>query len=347
MPGGSYLRFQHAGEKALHEKRYKSAIAAFDHAFTQASTNPKNDCDVLNTILDLRVETHIMLKDPNAALKDAQTMVRNDRGDPRGYLRCGQLRRREIDYEGAQKWYDQGLKHVSKTNQYYASLESMRLKTAGKLSGAEALTSRFRDPFAVLPMDIIHMLWQYLDFQQAVTSLRVSKGWRDTLLAIPSVWKVLDLVGVQKRISLMHVKACIPRLQTPPTKIRLVKLAGPAVAYLQPYFERWTNIEHLHLNTELGLASRHAWTLPSGIRSLRLGQQCSVTPECVDGILRHFDMLQQARFDAITEHSTRGITYSVHKEPAEILPELRHLVLRASKCIMRALDLTPVSKIGR
>ena len=347
MPRGSYLRFQQAGEKALQEKRFKTAKTAFDNALVQTSRNPKNDSGVLNSILDLRVEVQIRLKESNAALRDAQTMIRNDRGDPRGYLRCGQLCRWKNDYEGAQKWYDQGLKHVSKTNQYYATLESMSLKTAGKLGAA--LKSKFRDPLVVLPMEIVHLLWEYLGFRQAVACLRVSRIWRDILLAIPSIWKTLDLVGAQKNVTLIHAKACIRRLQTSPTTVRLDKLTGPAMTYVQPYIELWKTIEHFSINIGPLTESGCSWALPSAIKSLHLGQQWPVSVYLVDNILRRFDILQNARFDHVVksfQQSNQSPAQSLiaYEAPQlqhrnRILPELTHLVVSAKQSSNSEFDL--------
>ena len=330
-----YVRFQEAGEQALQEKQFNAAKISFDQALSRAFQDPKNDSNVLNTILDLRSEAQLKLKDVDAALKDAQTMIRHDRGDPRGYLRCGQLCRLKHDYNEAQKWYRQGLKHGLKTNQHYASLELMSSKIAGK--AGEVPRSRFQDPLVILPMDIIHMISEYLDLRQATICLRVCKLWQNTLLSIPSLWKTLDLLGVRKVITLTNVRACIRRLQNSPTTVRLDKLTVAAVSYSRPYIDRWKAIEHLSINL-LGLSDlNYSGTLPSTIRSLHLGERCPIYSDVVDDILHCYDKLQEARFDAVlarypppeSSNTTTENFRSLHRKTT--LPELTHLVLNAGR----------------
>jgi hypothetical protein len=332
MSQTSYVRFQKAGEEALQEKRFKTAKVAFDQALSRASQDPRNDSKILNTILDFRLEAQLRLKDVDAALKDAQTMIRHDRGDPRGYLRCGQLCRLRSDYTAAQKWYRQGLKHGSRTDQHYASLEMMMSsKTIGKAGGAAQ--RRFRDPFVVLPMDIIHMISEYLDLWQATTCLRVSKLWQNILLAIPSIWKTLDLLGTRRDVSLTNARACIRRLQNPPTTVRLDKLKVGAASYLRPYIERWKNIEHLTIKVPGLVSLGSTWSLPAAVKSLDVGEKCPIYFSVVDEILRCCEMLQEARFDAVRIGSPRAESSAAtaqsyqHSNRKKILPGLTHLVL--------------------
>lgn len=333
MTQASYVRFQEAGKQALQEKRFQSAKIAFDQAIARALHDPKNGSNIVNTLLDLRVEAQLKLEHVDAALKDALTMIRHDRGDARGYLRCGQLCRLKYDYKAAQKWYNQGLKHTSKSNQHYASLELMSSKTTSRLR--RAAESRFRDPFLVLPMDIIHMISEHLHLRQAITCLRVSKLWRDHLLAIPSIWKNLDLQGTRKEVTLTNVRACIRRLQNPPTTVRLDKLTDAAVSYLRPYIDRWKAIEHLSINLPDSFDLNYSWTLPIAIKSLHVGERCPVYTSVVDDIIHFHDSLNSARFDAILNGLPRREPSTNFKEHYRLehrkatLPELSHLVLIA------------------
>ena len=348
MTPASYVPFHEAGRQALQEKRFLSAKIAFDQAITLASQDPKNDSNILNMLLDLRLEAQLKLENVDAALKDAQTMIRHDRGDPRGYLRCGQVCRLKNDYKGAQMWYKQGLKHTSKSNQHYASLKLMSSKTASKLG--KAGQTRFRDPFVVLPMDIIHMISEYLHFRQAITCLRVSKLWRNNLLALPSIWRNLDLQGTRKDVTLTNLKACIQRLQTPPTTVRLDKLTVAAVSHLRPYIDRWKAIEHLSINLPGSFGLDYFWTLPRAIKSLHVGERCAVYTTVVDLILHTHDKLHEARFDAICSgflgHEPSAIFTEHYRSEhwKATLPELSHLVLSsvAKQCAIDHL----VSKIS-
>ena len=337
-PGHSYLRSQKAGEKALQDKRFQPAKCAFDQALWQASQDLNIDASTLITILDLRVEAQLRLKNLDAAVKDARTMVRQDRADPRGYLRCGQSSRLKNDFAGAQRWYDQGLKNVVRTHKGYHKLESMSLKTIGKSAAPQ---SKRRDPLMVLPMDLIHMVLNYLDLWEATSCLRISRTWRNTLLAAHSVWKTFDLLGTRRNVTMSNVKACIRRLPSPPTTVRLEKLTVSATTYLRPYLERWKAVEHLSINLPDLADFTCTGTVSTAIKSLHVGPQCPVLFKVVDDLLHSCNMLQNARFDAVLRcESPRELPDATigNERPTiskKTLPELNHLVLLAR---LRSID---------
>lgn len=328
----SYLCFQRAGEQALQEERYEAAKCALDQALSQASQRPNNDPSSLIGILDLRVEVQLRLKDINAATRDACTMIRHDRADARGYLRCVQLDRLKKDLVGAQKWYEQGLKNVPQANVAY--FESMISKTTGEGSSAQ---SKPQDPLIVLPMDLIHMVFVYFDLREVTTFLRVSKTWRNTLLATHSVWRTFDLLGTKKDVTLGNMRACIQRLRSPPTTVRLDKLTPSAAGYLQPYLIHWTRaIEHLRINNPLLLDTTCSLSEMTPLKSLHLGQRCPVSFEVVDELLHCCNMLEHARFDAVLKwlppNATSPATPIDDDErapPQAIMPALSHLALTA------------------
>ena len=299
-PSSAYLRFQEAGEKALREKRFDSAKRAFDHALLRVSHDPNRDTSILISILDLRLEARLTLGDFDAAIKDARTMVRHDRTDARGYLRCGQLGRLKSDFAGAQMWYQQGLKNVPQNHEGYLKLASLSAKSLVKSAAPQ---NKCRDPLTVLPLEVIHMVYQYLDLREATSCLRVSRLWRNNLLATHSIWKTFDLTGTKKNITVRHLKACIRRLPNPPTTVRLNKLTAAAVTYLSGYLRaHWDNtLEHLSVDLPnlLDLDS-FRWSA-SAMKSLHLGAQCPVYFKLVSDLLRSCDTLRYARFDAILQ----------------------------------------------
>lgn len=333
MTDRSYFRYQEAGHEALKEKRFRAAKGAFDKALVQASQDSTISASVLIAILDLRVETQLKLRELDAALKDARTMVRYARADPRGYLRCGQLSRLKKDLVEAQKWYDRGLRNIPKTNDLYSRVEMVRSHIASKLGWGRQNT--LQDPFVVLPMEIIHMISERLNLRQATVCLRVSTTWRNSLLAIPGLWRTIDLLSARKNVKVSNVRACIRRLSVPPSTIRLDKLTVSALTYFRPYLERWKTIEHLSINTPDLLDLGRTWTLPIAIKTLHLGQQCVVCFSVVDDILHHCDMLQYARFDAIlklflpTEPSHAMVEAYAPLHRKTNLPALTHLVLNS------------------
>lgn len=332
-PDRPYIHYQRAGEKALQEKRFEPAKCALDQAYSQASHDPSTTPLTLISILDLRIESLLKLRDLDAAGIDARKMVRHDRGDPRGYLRCGQMGRLKNDFAEAQNWYQQGLKKVPQTNENYDKLESMRAKLIYTIAAQQ---SKLRDPLTVLPMDLIHMVFHFLELWEATSCLRVSKTWRNTLLATHSIWKTLDLLGAKRNISLRHLKACLRRMPSPPTTVRLKKLTYSAETYLQPYIERWKAIEHLSVNRP-GLFQLSCTSgISTAIKSLHVGEHCPIYFKVVDDLLHCCDRLKSARFDAVLKglssdkHSPFIVQYHGSAHRKTTLPELNDLVLTAT-----------------
>ncbi len=326
-PAHAYSRFQQAGERALQDKRYDLAKRAFDQALSQAAYGPNQDTSTLIAILDLRVEARIKLRDYDAAVKDARTMVRHERTDPRGYLRCGQLHALKNDLVGALVWYQQGLKNVPHTNEDYPRLESMSLRTTGK---SAMWHNKFRDPLDVLPMDLIQILFSYLEIWEATSCLRVSRTWRNTLLAIHSIWTTIDFRGSSQVSILRHLKACIRRFPRPPTTIHLDRMSLPAVEFLRPYLMRWKATQHLSINLPDFMDLSHVWTASTTLKSLHVGRQCPVRFRVVYDVLHVCNMLQSARFDFILACYPLRIEGSEPSTQDMTLPNLRNLVLTAA-----------------
>jgi F-box-like len=327
-PGHAYRLHQQAGERALKDKQYGPAKHALDLAWQGASHDPNKNSFSLISILDLRVEVELRQRKFDPAVKDARTMVKLDRTDPRGYLRCGQLSTLEHDLPGAQKWYRRGLCNVSQTHGSYHKLTTMSLKTTSKLDLKTTSTwpktrkSKLADPVAVLPMDIIHMVLDHLEFREATSCLRVSRAWRNILLATHSIWRTLDFQG-PKTVVLKHLKACIRRLPKPPTTIRLDRLNKPAIEYLQPYLERWRATEHISINLNELRYLAHVSSAAITLKSLHIGEACEVHIWHVDDVLHRCTGLQSARFDSIV---TNG-KLPPRDDTIRVSSEMTHLVL--------------------
>jgi F-box domain len=334
-PGHSYLLHQQAGERALRDKRYGTAKYALDLAWQQASHDPSKNCSILISILDLRAEVEVRQKNYAPAYKDARMMAKLDPTDPRGFLRCGQLCTLKHDLAAAQLWYRRGLANVPETHESYHQISSMSLKLNSKLSlktTSECATrqSKPADPFTVLPMDLIHMVIDHLEFRVATSCLRVSRTWRNILLATHSTWKSLDFQG-PNLVVLRHLKACIRRLPKPPATIGLDRLNKPAIEHLQPYLRRWRATEHMSINLpelrDLACVSSAETTL----KSLHVGEACIAHIWHVNSMLYRCTALQKARFDSVLVNGdlpTREDSALLSRQSV-IRPELSHLVLIA------------------
>lgn len=60
------------------------------------------------------------------------------------------------------------------------------------------------DPLIVLPSEIVHMIFEYLEFNILVRALRVSKDWHRILTTQPWLWNKIDItssnISFQKRL---------------------------------------------------------------------------------------------------------------------------------------------------
>ena len=63
--------------------------------------------------LDLHVMAYVRLNNLPAARRDAVLMLRTNRKDGRGYVRCGQIERLAGDISAASQWYEHGLDRKS------------------------------------------------------------------------------------------------------------------------------------------------------------------------------------------------------------------------------------------
>jgi tetratricopeptide (TPR) repeat protein len=323
----SYVDFQREGERGIREGRYEAAKISLDQAVLLAARNAAQRPSVLIMVLDFRLEALLRLEQYDEALKDARTIVRLDRTSPRGYLRCGQLHGLKTEYKMAQKWCEQGLKNISINDGLYARLQSMLSKTVSKLR-EEAR----RDPFLTLPMEILHMLWDYLDFRQSTRCLRVSKTWRNTLHSMPGVWKTLDVTGATKEVLAYNLMASLRRMSTPPNTVRLQGLTSAAVTYIGPYLKRWKSMEYLSI-AQTGLLDLQSPDMLQTLKSLHVGKSCPIVYDNLEDLLHCCPMLRYAHFDHVVDFN-RASSAPFRRQDLQphyktILPELNHLVLLA------------------
>jgi tetratricopeptide (TPR) repeat protein len=92
---------QHLGKIAYEAKKYNDALDAFSKAIVL--TRKWSPLDVL-PILDLRVAVYVKLGNVELARKDATSMIRDNKSDSRGYLRCAQLERLQENLSAALRW---------------------------------------------------------------------------------------------------------------------------------------------------------------------------------------------------------------------------------------------------
>jgi F-box/TPR repeat protein Pof3 len=106
----------------------------------------------------------------------------------------------------------------------------------------------FRDPFEILPPEIVMVILQYFDFKQAVAILRVSKQWERFLSSLRKLWTHLDFSGALfMPVSLPAIRACINRSKAILTHATFVNISSPAVDKGLLYLSLCPNLEYLDI----------------------------------------------------------------------------------------------------
>lgn len=271
------------GKKAYNNKTYNNALSFFKRA--QASAKPQTSVQI--QILDHLVGVYVKLQDINQAFIAAKSMIRWDRSDSRGYLRCGQVRRIEEDYSSACVWYQQGLKNVKANDELRKSLQSSldRCREAAK---NKLMESKARDPIFCLPFEIALTILAYLDYKEHMSLLRVCKAWNRLVLGQPPVSNTIDFSGAKRMITFTELRVAVKRLHCYPTKLVVSKLSTTAARYLNERLEWWSKkptIQHLaisHLLIQVEKLSLQSATL----RTLIIDDDTCIRNEDVETILR-------------------------------------------------------------
>lgn len=240
-------------------------------------------------LLDSLVQADLGLHDLSNALIHARSMVRIQKQDPRGYLRCGQVYRMMKDPVSAHQWYDQGRKRADRKRDGYAQLAVMQQKTKAKVEA-----SKRRDPLSVLNIDVICMIWEYLNFREKIVCLGVSPLWKNNLTALPYIWQTVDLsYASKKEISLSTVKTILRRLpKSPSTLLVGYKVSARALQYLDEIMARWKTLQHLSLTTTTSYTpSPLLW--PTTLKSLMLRDSAISFKTCeIHELLRRLPHLE-------------------------------------------------------
>ncbi|KAG0230714.1 hypothetical protein BGW42_000768 [Actinomortierella wolfii] len=161
-------------------KQYALALQALNRALV-LSPNEIN-------LLDTRAACHEKLGRLDTALTDAKAIIQHHAKNPKGYLRAARILRIQKRYPTACKIYKAGIDRSDKTHKDYSSLDRL-LKDLELIMENEA---RVLDPFVLLPLELILMIFDMIPFEKRCLCTLVSKRWRSTLSAVPRFWTMLD-----------------------------------------------------------------------------------------------------------------------------------------------------------
>ncbi|KAH9885202.1 hypothetical protein F4778DRAFT_761490 [Xylariomycetidae sp. FL2044] len=107
----------------------------------------------------------------------AEQMINLSPRDPKGYLRLGKALRLKKQHMLAYLTYDQGISLVSEKSPAHSLLTMLQEQR-------QKMKSLIRnDPVAKLPLELVVMIFTFVDFPSLCRSLRVSKNWKSCLTA--------------------------------------------------------------------------------------------------------------------------------------------------------------------
>lgn len=308
---------------------YPHALESFSKALALAQKWSPSD---VPAILDQRVAVHVKLGNIHLARKDAMSMIRNNKTEGRGYLRCGQLDRLGDDLAGALRWYEHGLKHVSPKDPLHSTLDAQRIKTE-RLLEQKLMASNARDPVSTLPTELIQHIAIYLDYFELVKNLRVSKGWRDTFSRLKPLIDSVDFSDGKCDINYKMLVAVLKRLGESPKRLIMKDLLIPADELLRTNLLRWhryTQLEELtmtHCGTDIPYAKYNLKKLSLTFPAKGTGDR--IIPE----ILNECKSLEVVRFTGVKKKHLSSPVYE-------------DIIIESSRPDMRIFQLSGTIRLG-
>lgn len=308
------------GQSAYAQKKYEEASESFNKALAASVSQVATQMHVLDHLVGVNVK----LKRLDAALTNAKSMIRCDRTDARGYLRCGKIQRLQEDHEAACKWYDHGLRHVKSDDRLRPTLVSSFEKTR-EHAARQRMHSKSCDPTTCLPLEVVRMLFGYLDYKEHVRLLRVSKPLRKLLLSLPPITDTLDFSRAERTVSYNMLREAVRRLTTYPKTLQLARLSDPATKYLNDRLGLWCKkpiMQHFEVNDHRINLKQISWsTLP--LQTLELGSETSFDDIGLEKVLLECNGLKKLLAKPSAIYSNQVLEFP----PSFSQPNLEKLVL--------------------
>jgi F-box/TPR repeat protein Pof3 len=281
--------------KAAKEKKWDLALQLIEAALqgAGAETQPRN------TILDTRVAVYLRMDKPDLALKDAKAMIRNDRTDGRGYIRCGQIEIGRGNATVAASFYEYGLKRVPTSSQHFETI-STALSNVQEQIRIATMNSKPADPMQILPLEIVETILSYVPYRQHVRMLRVCRAWNKLLRGLRPLTDTLAFPKPSRGITSRMVHAALRRLKCP-TAVYIKGLDESASKTLADRMQCWQNIQNLSI-LEVQDRAFTSWKLPlskCGLTSVKFGPSVMTSILDVRDILRDCHNLGTAQFENV------------------------------------------------
>ncbi|KAL5334847.1 hypothetical protein BJX70DRAFT_376856 [Aspergillus crustosus] len=300
---------QRQGQNLYGQGNWEGAMSAF----TEALKCP--DVDALS-VLDNRAATYTKLLRYDQALKDARQMIKRNKQDERGYLRCAKALLLDGKPEKALEVYAYALKSLPMESPRRRVVEQMHTKLHAKL------VSKNYDPFSVFPLEIARMVLEHFDFRQIVAILRVSKGWDRFLSSVRDLWMRLDFTGARTKIHWSSVLAYIRRSKATLTEAIITNLTKASIRKVLEYISRCPNLQHLEILSPSSAQDIHAlFKSCNALRVLLISSETTIPQSTLSSLLTSLPNLER-----IDIHKSSKSLVSSAQWPAH-LPKLRSITL--------------------
>ena len=194
--------------------------------------------------------------------------------------------------------YKYGMRNVPVGDEDFKLLRGMYDKLATKCSPPKAV-----DPLILLPPELVELVFQYLNLQNLVNLLRVSKQWKSLLESMPMLWRNLDLSNAKRIVSFKAIKACVLRSHGRVTHATLDKWFknGKARESLIYITSRCRGLEYLKFQS--GKFSDYLFncvTMLNGLKTLIVSSHIEVSLDYVCETLNKLHCLERAEFHQVT-----------------------------------------------
>ena len=318
MPGSAVTAASHTlaeAQKAYDAKRYQESIKLLSKL-----VNTSDEALRIKAI-DLRIAVYVKLTKYDLALDDAKLLIRHDRSNAQGYIRCGQIEYLRRQYDAASRWYRHGLRHADSSDRLRPVLQT-QLDRAQRHAVDDYKATKACDPMTYLPLEIVDMLLSYFDYKDQTALMRVSSVWKKLLSSRPPLNTRLDFARANRKVTFMAFHAAIRRLQRYPSNVVLANLDPRATGSARSYLQSWLTrscLQEVELHGP-DLVNRSSLR-SSSIRHLTMGAHTTATTQDVIKILGACSGLREACFlDVIRDaHHDSSIQLELHMPLLEAL----------------------------
>ncbi|KAL1958823.1 hypothetical protein VTO42DRAFT_3660 [Malbranchea cinnamomea] len=283
-------------------------------------------------ILDNRAATYSALGNLDSALNDGRRMIKVDKNDSRGYLRTAKILQLQKKYEDALRIYDYGLKVLDPSNEGCQKIRSLKSKLHTIIHGPN-----IRDPFTILPPEIIAEILRYLDLKDLLRAIRVSKLWQRLAVSFAKSWSHLDLSIATKRVTPTEIRAYLRRFHSILTHVTLANVKENSLPDVVTLLSRCPKLIFCEV-TQISLDMRTTFV---PFQSLAKLTSLVIQPELKMTLHQFLEVLRRCRhLEHVKVHLCSTRSETTPQLPA--LPNLRSLTVHSS-LYRRSLHTLPIA----